>query len=152
MENIYNRINKRFILIMLQTINKSKISLIHLAKNKLGLSDENYRSILSGLGVSSSKDLTAVGFMHLMDAFKKLGFKSMSFKEKKYYKHESDKNQVWGCSPAEQKFIESLWYEKARVKTNDALESFIFRIVKKSSAFLNKQDVEKIINALKHLK
>lgn len=133
-------------------INKSKISLIHLAKNKLGLSEENYRSILSGLGVSSSKELTSGGFMHLMDTFKKLGFKSRSFKERKHYKHEYDKNQIWGCTPAEREYIESLWYEKARVKTNDALENFIFRIVKKSSAFINKTDVEKIINALKHLK
>jgi hypothetical protein len=41
---------------------------------------------------------------------------------------------------------------KARDKSNKALQNFIFRIVKKSTAFINHKDCEKIINAIRNLK
>lgn len=141
---------------MQTTIDKSKIALVHVAKNRLGLSEENYRNILKGVGVDSSVDLNESQFKSVMDIFKKLGFQSTANRQQRAYnkkrKTKGIKNQVWGCTSAERQYIESLWYEKARVKTSGALESFIFRIVKKSSAFITKSDVEKIINALKHLK
>ncbi|MBN2547482.1 MAG: regulatory protein GemA [Spirochaetes bacterium] len=142
---------------MVKTVDQTKISLIHIAKAQLKLTEESYRSILSGVGVLSSKELSIDGFKRLMDVFKKLGFKSYSYKNRKKYQRQKEinkyvGNQIWGCTPAEKEYIESLWYEKARNKNQWSLEAFIYRIVKKSSAFLNKQDVVKIIEALKNLK
>ncbi|MBN2546548.1 MAG: regulatory protein GemA [Spirochaetes bacterium] len=142
---------------MVKTIDRAKISLIHIAKTQLNLNEETYRSILSGIGVLSSKELTVDGFKKLMEAFKKLGFKSSSSRNQRSYKkqYENKKymsNQIWGCTKAEKEYIESLWYEKARSKTQWSLEAFIYRMTKKSSAFLNKQDVVMIIEALKNLK
>lgn len=132
------------------TIDKSKIALVHVAKSRLKLTNEDYRSILEGLGVESSKDLTMDGFKRLMFTFKKMGFESSAYQGRKHYKKQP--GQVWGCSPSQRALIEHLWYEKARNKNNDSLEKFIFRIVHKSSAFLTHQDVEKVVNAIKNMK
>lgn len=50
-------------------------SLLHVAKAKLGLSDEDYRAILfSAAGVESSKDLDTAGFERVLERFVQLGF------------------------------------------------------------------------------
>jgi phage gp16-like protein len=54
--------------------NKQK-ALIHIAKQKVGMSDEEYRDLLGGFGVTSSKDLTHGKFDSLMTHFKGLGFR-----------------------------------------------------------------------------
>jgi phage gp16-like protein len=58
------------------TINNNKKSLIHVAKARCGMSDGDYHAMLSGFGVSSSKDLTDNDFDAVMAHFAKLGFKS----------------------------------------------------------------------------
>jgi len=56
-------------------ISKGQIKLIHLAKDRLGLSYEDYKEILDLYGnVGSSKDLTPEGFFNVMDHFRELGF------------------------------------------------------------------------------
>ena len=48
-------------------------SLLHVAKAKLGLSDEDYRAILfSAAGVESSKDLDTAGFERVLERFVQL--------------------------------------------------------------------------------
>ncbi|MDI3480808.1 MAG: hypothetical protein PWQ97_463 [Tepidanaerobacteraceae bacterium] len=57
-------------------INNRQKSLIHLAKNQLGLDDDTYREILmQEAGVNSSKDLTNDSFEKVLKRFKFLGFK-----------------------------------------------------------------------------
>jgi hypothetical protein len=59
------------------TINRKQLSLIHLAKSRLGLEEEDYRAILARFGrVKSAKDLDQAGFKDVMDAFTRLGFVS----------------------------------------------------------------------------
>ena len=54
--------------------NKQK-ALIHIAKQKTGMSDQEYRDLLGSFGVASSKDLTHGKFDSVMKHFKDLGFK-----------------------------------------------------------------------------
>lgn len=57
-------------------INNSQKALIHVAKTKMGLSDDEYRDILKSFGVASSRELTCGKFERVMDHFEKLGFES----------------------------------------------------------------------------
>lgn len=57
-------------------INNKQKALIHIAKARLGLSDEEYRDILrTHGGAESSKYLDGLGFERVMAFFIKLGFK-----------------------------------------------------------------------------
>lgn len=52
-------------------------AVIHIAKQQLGLSDEDYRAALAGHGgVSSSRDLNRAGFLRVMKHFEACGFAS----------------------------------------------------------------------------
>lgn len=128
-------------------IDKKKIALIHVAKNQLNLTEDTYRTILKSLGVESSKELTDEGFKRIMDIFRHLGFVSNASIEEVHIE-----NEIWSCTDKERRYIEVLWIRHARNKTSDALHRFIYRIVKKPVFLLTKKDVEKIINAIKHLK
>ncbi|MBW2606111.1 MAG: regulatory protein GemA [Deltaproteobacteria bacterium] len=55
-------------------INNSKKAVIHIAKSQTGMSEDEYRGLLSSVGVKSSRDLTYKKFKAVMDEFKKLGF------------------------------------------------------------------------------
>lgn len=61
-----------------QTINNAQKGLIHVAKAKLGLTEEEYRDALQAYGgAASSKDLSQEGFEAVMKHFKKCGFKQL---------------------------------------------------------------------------
>jgi len=55
-------------------INNRQKALVHVAKAQLGLSDEDYREILAGYGVASSRELTERQFNELMKFLGRLGF------------------------------------------------------------------------------
>lgn len=60
-------------------LTRKQLSLIHVAKNQIDLSDENYRTILkNNFRVGSSKDLAPYQFKELMELFSKLGFKTIT--------------------------------------------------------------------------
>lgn len=54
---------------------KKRIQLVHVAKHQLGLTDDNYRAILSQWKVESSKDMTLFQLGQLLDYLKVLGFR-----------------------------------------------------------------------------
>ena len=56
-------------------INNSKKAVIHIAKMQTGMAEEEYRDLLSRVGVETSKDLTPPKFEIVMKHFEKLGFK-----------------------------------------------------------------------------
>lgn len=64
-------------------ISKAKKALVHVAKAKVGMTEEEYRDLLASVGVKSSKDLTIRTFAVVMDRFKELGFKTRS---KRHYR------------------------------------------------------------------
>ena len=128
--------------------------IIHIAKSKLGMSDDNYRQILSGFvlangnACSSSKELSydqAEALIHIM---KKLGFQTYRLKYEEY------ENREGGfATPGQMRKIEGLWMYHARTKTCEAMNAFIARIVGKSHiTFVKAQDVHKIIKAIEALK
>lgn len=53
--------------------NKQK-ALIHIAKQRVGMSDAEYGDLLAGFGVASSRELNRAKFDQVMRHFKKLGF------------------------------------------------------------------------------
>lgn len=64
-------------------LNNGQKAVIHVAKKQVGMSEEEYRSMLSGFGVASSKDLSFQGFKAVMTHFEKLGFVSTYAKKPK---------------------------------------------------------------------
>ena len=56
-------------------ISNAKKAMIHVAKNQIGMTEDEYRALLSSVGVKSSKDLNNKTFEDVMDRFKELGFK-----------------------------------------------------------------------------
>ena len=67
---------------MTQLSNK-KIALIHVAKTKTGMTEDEYRDMLQSFGADSSKKLAPALFVDVMKHFEKLGFKSKTHKKYK---------------------------------------------------------------------
>jgi len=61
-------------------INNRKKALIHVAKSKIGMTENEYRDLLGSVGVKSSVNLNDRTFSTVMEHFKKLGFKPMRSK------------------------------------------------------------------------
>jgi phage gp16-like protein len=58
-------------------ISKKQIGLIHVAKQRTGMSEDEYRGLLSSFGVASSTDLSGKDFEAAMRHFAKLGFRPL---------------------------------------------------------------------------
>lgn len=55
---------------------RKQLALIHIAKQQLGISDEDWRALLQAhFGVRSSAELDAAGRMRLIEALKAMGFR-----------------------------------------------------------------------------
>jgi len=85
------------------SLSRDKLSLIHVAKHQLGMTDEDYRALLRRAGgVSSSPGLDDAGFTAVMADFERLGFRST--------KGRAQKQQREGMASAAQiGRIRSLW-------------------------------------------
>ncbi|MDR0501867.1 MAG: regulatory protein GemA [Treponema sp.] len=129
----------------------NKYKIIHVAKKQLGLDDDAYRAVLSGAGVTSSRDInTDAQFNTVMSAFLKLGFKSNSDKVGKYI------NTVTGASGMisrrQEYYIKGLWALASRYKDEKSLRKIIKRIGKVDDiSFLSKRDASAVILALRDI-
>lgn len=58
------------------SLNPHMIKLLHVARSKVGMSDETYRAMLEGFGAKSSKDrcLQPAHYFEMMRKFAQLGF------------------------------------------------------------------------------
>jgi hypothetical protein len=134
--------------------NSGLIKVVHVAKAKLGLSDDEYRDILSSFNVNSSKELNEAGLKQLIAVFNKMGFEDTSKKRKyNHLKKRGDILDPW-ATPKQLRMIEAKWMSspKVKVKTTEALEKFILRIVKVSKIeWLKGKHVEKVIKAIDSL-
>ena len=103
-------------------IDNKKIALIHVAKNQLGLSEDEYRDILfKEAGVYSSTDLDYQGFKEVIEAFNRMGFESTDKKAAKESRRnkKADNTQGDTVTPAQQEYIKDLysrlgWYKQER--------------------------------------
>jgi len=59
-------------------ISNSKKAVIHIAKAQVGMSDGEYRDLLSSVGAASSKELNDATFNKVMGRFETLGFRTTS--------------------------------------------------------------------------
>ncbi|SDU27203.1 regulatory protein GemA [Desulfobacula phenolica] len=59
-------------------IDNGKKAVIHIAKAQVGMSNEEYRDLLSSVGVASSVDLDNKTFGQVMSRFEQLGFRTTS--------------------------------------------------------------------------
>jgi phage gp16-like protein len=126
------------------TIAPKKISLLHVAKSRLGLSDENWRDVLRNVaGVGSSRELDDAGFDAVMLHFERMGFKSD-------FGQRNMGNRVGKASPAQVEKIRALWSEYTAGAGNDAqLGRWLSRQFKISALrFLDSGQAHKAIGAL----
>ena len=91
-------------------LTNSQNGLIHVAKKQLGLSDEEYRDILSvhGGGAGSSRDLSQEQFKMVMKHFERCGFKQL-------YKPRSDEDHRLEACATKAPDLRSLPREKQGV-------------------------------------
>lgn len=75
--------------------NKQK-ALIHVAKAKTGMTDPEYRAMLSSVGAGSSVDLDWRGFKVVMERFKALGFKPQLKAQSSKLKAPTSKEKLLG--------------------------------------------------------
>lgn len=131
-------------------INLSQIKLIHTAKNKLKLADDNYREILSSFGVTTSKDLSSEDAKKVIKIFEQLGFKPFI----KEPKHNKLSGRPGMATPKQLRKIEAMWKnsEVVKVKTDEALQKFIKRIAGVDHiGWLTNDKVRKVIKAIENL-
>lgn len=57
-------------------LNNKQKAIIHVAKAKTGMSDDDYRAMLASYGAGSSSELTYSDFLSVMRRFRKLGFET----------------------------------------------------------------------------
>lgn len=131
------------------SINRKQKALIHVAKAKLDLNEDMYRSALIEIGgVTSLTDLDLGGFEALMGFFEYMGFTPLTAKGQNYGA------RTGMASFAQIEFIRSLWVEYTRGKSDeDGLNKWLESKWKISSLrFLRKDTAPKIITALKAMK
>jgi hypothetical protein len=129
---------------------KKQFSIIHVAKKQLGLDDTAYRAILSGAGVSSSKDIkTDMQFNTIMSAFKQLGFISTSWAGKRINTVSGNPGMI---SKRQEYYIKGLWALASRFKDEKSLKKIIKRIGKVDDiSFLSRRSASALILALRDI-
>lgn len=131
------------------TISAKQIQIIHVAKAKLGLDDESYRTILGQVaGVTSSRDLKRAGFRAVMEYFAKLGFAPSGEPGHGFGERAAM------ASPKQVELIRALWREfKGEAADDFSLGRWLERSFHRSSVrFLGYDQAHKAIGALKKMK
>lgn len=86
-------------------LDRRQLALLHVAKARLGLTDDEYRSVLLDAGgVRSSKDLALAGFNRVLARFEELGFVSTQ-------RSEHLKKAPGVATPGQQAKIRNMWAE-----------------------------------------
>lgn len=125
---------------------RSKLSLLHIAKRDLALSDDDYRAILSRIaGVESAGDLTELGFHRVIGHFTELGFKST-------WTRRTYGNRAGMASPAQVDLIRSLWRQYAGRDDDAGLNAWLARFHHVSALrFVSADKAGAVITALKRM-
>ncbi len=137
----------------MNTAQKQWVKMIHVAKTKLNLDDEHYRTLLTGAcGVESSREIkTWKQYDSVMTAFKKLGFNYKSKTKKAEIVPQEERNSEW-ISEKQEKYIRGLWQLVADNKSDRALEAFLERITGTTRIeWLRKYQATDVIVALRKM-
>ncbi|NUM72256.1 MAG: regulatory protein GemA [Ignavibacteriaceae bacterium] len=126
-------------------ISPKQITLIHTAKSRLGISEDNYRSLLASHNAQSSKDLTADQATAVIATLAKMGFKTA----------QHTRTGQARISGRQMHLVAKMWNEHPAVyaKTEEALNSFCKRITGVDKvAWLTAKQCSKLIKAIENLK
>ncbi len=131
-------------------ISKGQIRLIHLAKDRLGISNDDYKEVLDLYGgARSSKDLTPEGFFKVMEHFRELGF---SYKETDVFgtpeKPREPGKLIEMVTPGQRAKIRQLEAELGWTDNPERLKGFVFKRFRLGKISTKEQAI-KIIEALK---
>lgn len=125
------------------TISKEKLGLIHVAKQQLGLSESEYRSILyDAAGVDSARHLDEDKFESVLVRLEFLGFHTL--RQQRSYGHRAGM-----ATPAQIEYIRGLWQQYTDGQ-DEGLERWIenkFRV--SSLRFLDTRAAGNVLTALK---
>jgi hypothetical protein len=121
-----------------------QIGLIHVAKKKLGLTDDQYRALLLWAGeVESAKDLDAAGFERVMEYLTRLGFKSD-------WNKRTFGERPGMASPKQVDLIRELWRQFSGADDDAALGKWLERSFGVSSLrFVDAAAAQKAITGLR---
>lgn len=130
------------------SLSRKKKAILHVAKGKLGLSDQEYRQCLIHVAdVTSSNDLDRAGFEAVMGLFEYLGFKPLDARGPDYGARSGM------ASFAQIELIRVLWLEYTQDAGEAALNKWLLHSFRVSSLrFLKKEQAQKAIAALKTMK
>ena len=126
-------------------LDRSKlIRLIHIAKNRLGLSDGDYRAILESTSKKSScSEMTVLELEEVLKVMKSLGFRVKKLETKK-------SELGWNTSKEQMDYIKGMWELVARNKSDRALYRFINRITgAEHPRFMTEKNAQDVILALR---
>ncbi|MCC7083184.1 MAG: regulatory protein GemA [Burkholderiales bacterium] len=130
-------------------VTSKQIALVHVAKARLGMNDNAYRTMLfRAASVKSSRELTPAGFRAVMEEFARLGFESSSHIRVPSF----GRGRRLGMATEEQlAYIQSLWRQWAR---GDGGDEGLRRYLQKKFGvshlrFLDRDGAGRLITALK---
>jgi Bacteriophage Mu, GemA protein len=131
-------------------ITKSQVRLIHLAKDRLGLSYEEYREILALYGgARSSVELDPEGFFSVMEHFRELGFPTSGGDVFEHVEPEKKPGLIIEMvTPGQMALIRRLEKKLGWAEEPDRLERFIWKRLG-MRRIRTKAEAIKVIEALK---
>lgn len=137
-------------------IGNTEKAVLHIAKAELKLSREDYEAVLWGAAkVNSSKELTYTGYRAVMDRLRELGFTPKKTRMCPYTEPVPGRRVARGvemATPEQQAKIYALWESFARIKTPEALQSFLKKSFGVASMnWLTSAKAVKVIEALKSM-
>lgn len=140
---------------------------IHIAKKELSLTDVEYEGLLSGFGVSSSRDLSYGQAEELLKVLRERGWSPKGKSEKGKVKSGGRTRHGWGknkyeylrprpanmADPKQLRKIEAMWRDVARNPGDASLEQFVERQTGiKKLLWLEKKHAKAVLTALKEMK
>jgi len=138
----------------MKTSDRKQIQLIHVARTRIGMNDDDYRLMLQGrYGKGSSKDLTYGQAHDLIEFFKTLGFKLEPKRRERTAKRpvagKLPGNVVVLASHEQLNLIEIL-KERVAWRFSDGYERWLSKFLKTSS-IRTESEARKVIEGLKGL-
>lgn len=127
------------------TMNAKRLQLVQIARRRLGLDEESYRSILRDYGgADSATALDDRGFAMVMDRFRYLGF--VSDKRRASF---SFADRAGMASAAQIALIRELWGKLSRDGSEAALNKWIARFGVDALRFVDATRARRIVGALR---
>ncbi|MCF8261586.1 MAG: regulatory protein GemA [Melioribacteraceae bacterium] len=135
-----------------------QIKKIKIAQKQLGLTDSQYRDVLSGFNDQNGKPCKSCTTLSSTDAnnvlalFEKLGWEQKYKKKLKYSELEGRGGDF--ASPKSLRKIDAMWHTSPNVrsKTDAAMNKFIKRETgKENIEWISQSDVKKVVQGIKRL-